>query len=65
MAVPKQKVSKARRRKRFAHWRAGNKVVTMRCRHCGNRKRPHVACPYCGYHKNRQVLAKPPLADEG
>lgn len=54
MAVPKRRVSKARGRKRFAHWKI-TAVQTIRCRQCGERHRPHVVCPYCGYYKNRQV----------
>lgn len=59
MAVPKRKTSKARRRKRFAHWKI-QAVKIVRCRNCGERHQPHVACPYCGHYHGRQVI-KPRL----
>jgi large subunit ribosomal protein L32 len=55
MAVPKRKTSKARHRKRHAHWKAEATMV-VRCRNCGGRHRPHAACPYCGHYKGRQVM---------
>ncbi|MCC7491552.1 MAG: 50S ribosomal protein L32 [Fimbriimonadaceae bacterium] len=54
MAVPKRKVSKARHRKRHAHWKAGV-VHTVRCKQCSRQHQPHAACPYCGYYKGREV----------
>jgi large subunit ribosomal protein L32 len=55
MAVPKAKTSKARHRKRFAHWKI-DPVAVVRCRNCGEKRQPHVACPYCGHYKGRQVM---------
>ena len=57
MAVPKRKTSKARRRKRFAHWTAAAEK-TVRCKHCSQQHLPHAVCPYCGYYQGREV-AKP------
>ncbi|MBI2302523.1 MAG: 50S ribosomal protein L32 [Armatimonadetes bacterium] len=54
MAVPKRRTSKARHRKRFAQWALGP-VKLVRCRHCGERHRPHEVCPYCGHYHNRHV----------
>ncbi len=54
MAVPKRRVSKARGRKRFAHWKI-EAVKLIRCAHCGEPHRPHVVCPYCGHYRGRQV----------
>ncbi len=55
MAVPKRRTSKARSRKRFAHWKI-EAVRTIRCRQCGQRRRPHEACPYCGHYRGREVI---------
>jgi len=55
MAVPKRRTSKARKRKRFAQWKVAA-VRTLRCRNCGEQHQPHVACPYCGFYKGRQVM---------
>ncbi len=58
MAVPKRKVSKARRDKRRSNvWKleAPNLVV---CPHCKELKRPHRVCGYCGYYNGRQVVKK-------
>ncbi|HAZ62075.1 MAG TPA: 50S ribosomal protein L32 [Armatimonadetes bacterium] len=56
MAVPKRKTSKARKRRRFAYWKA-EAPRTIRCRSCGGLRQPHVACPYCGTYKDQQVMA--------
>lgn len=62
MAVPKKRTSRARHRKRFAHWKLA-RVKVVRCTHCGERHEPHVACPYCGYYRGRQVI-KPRVTAE-
>ena len=56
MAVPKRRTSKARRRKRFATWSEVTTVAVVRCKNCNGKHRPHVACPYCGYYKGREVM---------
>ncbi len=57
MAVPKGKVSKARRDKRRANWKleAPNFV---RCPHCQEFKMPHRVCGSCGYYNGKEVLKK-------
>ena len=49
MAVPKRKVSKARRDKRRSSvWKLGAPALTE-CPQCHAMKAPHKACPECGY----------------
>lgn len=56
MAVPKRKISKARRDKR----RAANSKVSaptlVECPQCHEPKVPHRVCPECGYYKNKEVI---------
>ena len=55
MAVPKNKVSKARRDKRRANWKltAPNLVE---CPQCHQLKLPHRVCPSCGQYKGKEVI---------
>jgi len=56
MAVPKQKKSKARtRRRRSQHDKISAKNITW-CFHCGARKLPHRVCLSCGTYNKRQVI---------
>ncbi len=55
MAVPKKKVTRARRGKRYAHAALEERVPST-CPHCGAPKEPHRVCPSCGRYKGRQVL---------
>ncbi len=49
MAVPKRKVSKARRDKRRSNvWKLGAPTLAE-CAQCHALKAPHKACPECGY----------------
>ena len=56
MAVPKRKVSKARRDKRRAStWKA--EVPGMsECPQCHELKLPHRVCPSCGQYKGKEVI---------
>ncbi|MDR1117285.1 MAG: 50S ribosomal protein L32 [Oscillospiraceae bacterium] len=56
MAVPKRKVSKARRdKRRSSHWKleAPNLVT---CPKCGAFRMPHRVCKACGSYNGREVL---------
>ncbi len=55
MAVPKKRVSKQRKRKRWTHYKA-ELVVTQACPRCGDPRRPHRVCPTCGYYRDTAVL---------
>ena len=58
MAVPKKKVSSARRDKR----RSNNSKLTMpglvKCSNpaCGEMLKPHCVCKVCGYYNGKKVL---------
>jgi large subunit ribosomal protein L32 len=54
MAVPKKKISKARRNSRRAH-DALKASAHAECPNCGELKRPHHVCAACGYYKDREV----------
>ena len=63
MAVPKCKVSKARRdKRRGGNWKLSAPSVSV-CPKCGEPVMPHRACKACGSYNGRQVLAA--KADEG
>jgi large subunit ribosomal protein L32 len=54
MAVPKRKVSKARRDKRRAHHALATARVSV-CPNCGSPTRPHRMCPNCKTYRGREV----------
>ena len=57
MAVPKCKVSKARRDKRRSNvWKLEMPGLT-KCPKCGEMILPHRACKACGFYKGREVIA--------
>ncbi len=51
MAVPKSKVSKARRDKRRANWKLEVPGL-IKCE-CGAYRLPHRVCPACGKYNGR------------
>ncbi len=57
MAVPKQKSSKARGRKRRTHYKTCAPTVGV-CPECQEPKLPHAACPECGAYNGRSVNAQ-------
>ncbi len=58
MAVPKSKISKARRNKRRSTvWKLSAPAL-MRCPQCGDFKVPHKVCGSCGYYNGREVVKK-------
>ncbi|THB74373.1 MAG: 50S ribosomal protein L32 [Desulfobacteraceae bacterium] len=57
MAVPKQKSSKTRGRKRRTHQSVAVPTITT-CPECQEAKLAHTACPECGVYNGRQVIGK-------
>ncbi|MBN2091010.1 50S ribosomal protein L32 [candidate division KSB1 bacterium] len=56
MPNPKRRHSKTRRDKRRTHWKLSTPAV-MECPNCNETKRPHSACPNCGYYNGRSVFS--------
>ncbi len=57
MAVPKCKVSKARRdKRRSAVWKVSAPGLVA-CSKCGELHLPHRVCKACGTYNGREVLA--------
>lgn len=57
MAVPKRKVSRARRGKRRSH-QALTAPCLSYCAHCGEPKLPHRICPDCATYKGKDFEEK-------
>lgn len=57
MAVPKHKISKARRDKRRANWKLAIPGM-VKCPKCGEFKMPHRVCQACGSYNGKEVIAK-------
>ncbi len=55
MAVPKGKVSKARRNSRRANWKLSLPGIAE-CPQCHEMKLTHRVCKNCGYYNGKQVL---------
>jgi large subunit ribosomal protein L32 len=55
MAVPKQKRSKGRQGKARLHIFIEKPTLT-KCPKCGHFILPHIACPFCGYYKGKEVI---------
>ena len=57
MAVPKGKVSKARRdKRRGSNWKLSVPGL-VKCPKCGALRMPHRACKECGSYNGRDVVA--------
>ena len=54
-AVPKKKVTRARQGARASHFGLAGPAFS-RCPRCSSPRRPHRACPVCGFYRDRQVL---------
>ena len=57
MAVPKGKVSKARRNSRRANWKLELPGI-VECPQCHQKKLAHRVCKNCGYYNGVQVVNK-------
>lgn len=55
MAVPKRKVSKARRDKRRANWKLSVPGL-IKCSNCQELTLPHRVCKACGFYKGSEVI---------
>lgn len=55
MAVPKNRVSRSKKRMRRANKRI-NPVSVSECPHCHEPKLPHRVCMNCGYYKGQEVV---------
>ena len=53
MAVPKRKMTKARRDSRRANWKL---TAPVECPQCHEMKMPHRVCPECGYYNGKEVI---------
>ncbi len=58
MAVPKGKVSKARRDKRRSNVWKVNIPGMVKCSHCGEYNLAHRVCKSCGYYNGKAVVEK-------
>ena len=56
MAVPKRRVSKARRDKRRSNVWKMDAAALVKCPKCGEFKRPHRLCTACGFYNGKQVI---------
>ena len=58
MAVPKRKVSKARRNSRAAQTYKLTAPNLVECPQCHELKKSHQVCPKCGYYDGEQIVQK-------
>jgi ribosomal protein L32 len=56
MAVPRKKVTRAKRNARRAH-DSLTAVNANECPNCGELKLPHHVCASCGFYREREVVA--------
>lgn len=56
MAVPKSKISKARRNSRAANWKLETPNL-IECPQCHELKQSHRVCKKCGYYDGEQAVA--------
>lgn len=56
MAVPKRRVSKARRDKRRSNVWKLTAPTLVKCPNCNEYTVPHKVCGNCGYYKGKQVV---------
>lgn len=56
MAVPRNRMSNARKNSKRAH-HAKVKQHPAACPRCGTAKVPHAMCGSCGWYNNREIVA--------
>lgn len=56
MAVPKQKLSKSKTRRRKHCGKALKAPNISKCPQCGSMTMPHRVCSTCGYYKKKKVI---------
>jgi len=57
MAVPRNRHSNARKKKKRSHM-AKKDINTTSCSSCHMKKLPHRICPFCGFYKDKKVIEK-------
>ncbi|NMA55093.1 MAG: 50S ribosomal protein L32 [Firmicutes bacterium] len=57
MAVPKQRLSRSRTRRRRAKWKLSSPGL-IKCPQCHEQTMPHRVCTFCGYYGGKQVIKK-------
>jgi large subunit ribosomal protein L32 len=58
MAVPRNRMSNARKNSRRAH-HAKKPKNTATCKNCGQQHMTHAACFHCGFYKGRPLTDAP------
>ena len=58
MAVPKRKVSHARKSKRRSSVWKLNVPALAKCSKCGEYTAPHKVCNACGYYDGKEIIKK-------
>ncbi|MDD5071221.1 MAG: 50S ribosomal protein L32 [Patescibacteria group bacterium] len=55
MSVPAKRRSRSKVRRNRAHY-ALKKMALNKCPKCGQPKRPHQACSFCGSYRGREIV---------
>jgi len=55
VALPKQRHSKTRGKKRRTHWKIA-KTNLVACTQCKEMKLPHCVCKVCGFYDGKQIF---------
>lgn len=58
MAVPKRKVSHARKMKRRSSVWKLTAPTLVKCPKCGEYTAPHKVCSECGYYDGKEIIKK-------
>ncbi|MCH5316330.1 MAG: 50S ribosomal protein L32 [Eubacterium sp.] len=58
MAVPKRRVSSARRNKRRSSVWKLDAPTLVKCPNCSAYTVPHKVCKSCGYYNGKEIIAK-------